>query len=255
MGKRAVTMATKSRCPFLSAISSIPRTVNGGSVSPSTAVAIQRSRRQAQTCWHDYMLQATSLDVGSTTAIPREPPTVRFHACRAVCSRHRTRTHRPRRRRPWPWPSPKASPKPTTEPSPSRPEPPAGSASRCNYPLRHRILAHDDQGDCSTPRGEESRPVDQRVMQRECHRLLIRQVIRRRRRSRTSPALTSVTRWAELMAGQQCCADSMSLNAIAIPAAREPGPLVTRCRSRRVAKVDSIGLVVRRWIQCSPGKS
>jgi hypothetical protein len=42
----------------------------------------------------------------------------------------------------------------------------------------------------------------------------------------------------------------MSLNAIPIPAAREPGPLVTSCRSRTVAKVDSIGLVVRRWIQC-----
>jgi hypothetical protein len=33
---------------------------------------------------------------------------------------------------------------------------------------------------------------------------------------------------------------------MAMPAAREPGPLVTRCRSRTVAKVDSIGLVVRR---------
>jgi hypothetical protein len=32
----------------------------------------------------------------------------------------------------------------------------------------------------------------------------------------------------------------MSLNAIATPAAREPGPLVTRCRGRTVAKVDSI---------------
>jgi len=29
------------------------------------------------------------------------------------------------------------------------------------------------------------------------------------------------------------------LNAMAIPAARVPGPLVTRCRSRTVAKVDS----------------
>jgi thioredoxin reductase (NADPH) len=38
------------------------------------------------------------------------------------------------------------------------------------------------------------------------------------------------------------------LNAIATPAAREPGPLVTRWRSLTVAKVDSIGLVVRRWI-------
>ena len=32
----------------------------------------------------------------------------------------------------------------------------------------------------------------------------------------------------------------MSLNAIATPAAREPGPLVTRWRSLTVAKVDSI---------------
>jgi len=39
-------------------------------------------------------------------------------------------------------------------------------------------------------------------------------------------------------------AASMSLNAIAIPAAREPGPLVTRWCSRTVANVDSIGLVV-----------
>jgi hypothetical protein len=41
---------------------------------------------------------------------------------------------------------------------------------------------------------------------------------------------------------QRCWADSMSLNAVTMPAAREPGPLVTRCRSRTVAKVDSIGL-------------
>ena len=40
----------------------------------------------------------------------------------------------------------------------------------------------------------------------------------------------------------------MSLNAVATPAALEPGPLVTRCRSLTVAKVDSIGLVVLRWI-------
>ena len=32
----------------------------------------------------------------------------------------------------------------------------------------------------------------------------------------------------------------MSLNAIASPAAREPGPLVTFVRCRTVAKVDSI---------------
>jgi len=37
------------------------------------------------------------------------------------------------------------------------------------------------------------------------------------------------------------------------PAALEPGPLVTRVRSLTVANVDSIGFVVRRWIQCSAG--
>jgi hypothetical protein len=31
--------------------------------------------------------------------------------------------------------------------------------------------------------------------------------------------------------------------------------LVTRWRSLTVAKVDSIGLVVRRWIQCSAGQA
>src|ERR1700680_1714354 len=69
----------------------------------------------------------------------------------------------------------------------------------------------------------------------------------------TAPARTSVTRWGALTARHRVCADSMSLNAIATPAAREPGPLVTRWRSLTVAKVDSIGLVVRRWIQRSAG--
>ena len=36
------------------------------------------------------------------------------------------------------WRSSRASPRHTTEPSPSPPGPPAGSASRCNYPPRHR---------------------------------------------------------------------------------------------------------------------
>jgi hypothetical protein len=48
-------------------------------------------------------------------------------------------------------------------------------------------------------------------------------------------------------------ADSMSLNAIAMPAAREPGPLVTFVRCRTAAKADSIGLVVRRCTQCPAG--
>ncbi len=47
----------------------------------------------------------------------------------------------------------------------------------------------------------------------------------------------------------------MSLKAIASPAARDPGPLVTLVRRRTVAKVDSIGFVVFKWSQCSAGKS
>jgi len=42
---------------------------------------------------------------------------------------------------------------------------------------------------------------------------------------------------------QRAWADSISLNAMARPAAREPGPLVTFVLCRTVAKVDSIGLV------------
>ena len=53
---------------------------------------------------------------------------------------------------------------------------------------------------------------------------------------------------------RQCdWADAMSLNAIASPAAREPGPLVTLVRCRTVANVDSIGLVVHRRTRCSAG--
>ncbi len=53
----------------------------------------------------------------------------------------------------------------------------------------------------------------------------------------------------------RCWADSTSLKAIATPAALEPGLLVTRCRSLTIAKVDSIGLVMRRCTQCSAEKS
>ena len=52
----------------------------------------------------------------------------------------------------------------------------------------------------------------------------------------TAPARTSATRWGALTARHRGCADSMSLNAIATPAAREPGPLVTRWRSQTVAR-------------------
>src|SRR5580704_2995114 len=59
----------------------------------------------------------------------------------------------------------------------------------------------------------------------------------------TAPARTSATRWGALTARHRVCADSMSLNAIATPAAREPGPLVTRWRSLTVAKggLDRVG--------------
>src|SRR6478609_2476901 len=75
-----------------------------------------------------------------------------------------------------------------------------------------------------------------------------------------APARTRATRWGALTARQRACADSMSLHACAIPAAREPGPLVTRCRSRTVAKVDSIAFRVGEHIaqrfpepQCAVG--
>ena len=56
------------------------------------------------------------------------------------------------------------------------------------------------------------------------------------------------------MTARQCaCADSMSLNTMASPAARDPAPLVTLVRSRTEANVDSIGFVVCGWIQCSAG--
>ena len=45
---------------------------------------------------------------------------------------------------------------------------------------------------------------------------------------KVAPARTSGTRCGALTARHRACADSMSLNAIAIPAARDPGPLVTR---------------------------
>jgi hypothetical protein len=52
---------------------------------------------------------------------------------------------------------------------------------------------------------------------------------------------TSTTRCGAFTARQQARPDSTSLNAMEMPAARKLGPLVTRCRSLTVAKVDSIG--------------
>ena len=49
--------------------------------------------------------------------------------------------------------------------------------------------------------------------------------------------------------------DGPNMNTIVNDASRLPHPFVLRCRNRTVAKVDSIGFVVRRCTQCSAGKS
>ncbi len=61
--------------------------------------------------------------------------------------------------------------------------------------------------------------------------------------SNVGPARTRATRCGAFTARHLACADSISLNAIAIPAALDPGPLVTRCRNRTVAKgrFDRVG--------------
>lgn len=56
-------------------------------------------------------------------------------------------------------------------------------------------------------------------------------------------------------ARHRCWADSTSLKTIAKAGDALPAPLATFVRSRTVAKADSMGFVVRRWIQCSAGKS
>src|SRR5664279_6243367 len=62
---------------------------------------------------------------------------------------------------------------------------------------------------------------------------------------KVAPARTRATRWGAFTARHRDCAASMSLNAIASPAAREPGPLVTllRCLTdstrRRLAKTEA----------------
>ena len=70
-----------------------------------------------------------------------------------------------------------------------------------------------------------------------------------------TPSLTRATGCEALTRRQRFCAMSSSLNAISSALVREPAPLVTRCRRRTVANVDSIAFVVRRCCQCSAGKS
>src|SRR4051795_9589748 len=58
-----------------------------------------------------------------------------------------------------------------------------------------------------------------------------------------APARTSATRCGPLTARQRSWAASMSLNAMASPAVREPGPRVSFVRCRTVANVLSMGFV------------
>jgi hypothetical protein len=69
--------------------------------------------------------------------------------------------------------------------------------------------------------------------------------------SNTAPARTRATRCGAFTARQRASAASISLNAIASPAAREPGPLVTLLLKRTVAKVDSIVILSRSSIRLS----
>ena len=73
--------------------------------------------------------------------------------------------------------------------------------------------------------------------------LLIRQVVRRTGRSRTSLLTRAGRPGGALTARHRAWADSMSLKAIPTPAARGPRPLVTPVRSRTLANDDAIGLV------------
>jgi hypothetical protein len=52
----------------------------------------------------------------------------------------------------------------------------------------------------------------------------------------TAPARISATRWGAFAARHRVCADSMSVNAIATPAVREPGLLVTRLAKPELAR-------------------
>jgi hypothetical protein len=61
-----------------------------------------------------------------------------------------------------------------------------------------------------------------------------------------TPAMTFESSAEPLSNRQPFEADSIRLNTIVIHAEREPPPFVLLVRSRTVANVDSIGLVVRR---------
>src|SRR3954447_19271201 len=65
-------------------------------------------------------------------------------------------------------------------------------------------------------------------------------------------ARTRATRWGAFTARQRSWAAVISLNAMARPAAFDPGPRVISVRCRTVAKVDSIGFVTGMKMSASP---
>jgi hypothetical protein len=67
-----------------------------------------------------------------------------------------------------------------------------------------------------------------------------------------APARTRATRWGALTARQRSWAAVISLNAMARPAAFDPGPRMILVRCRTVAKVDSIGFVTGMKMSASP---
>src|SRR6516165_2381403 len=70
-----------------------------------------------------------------------------------------------------------------------------------------------------------------------------------------TPAMTFGSSSEPFSNRQLFAAPSISLNTIVRQADLDPLPFVFAVRSRTVANVDSMGLVVRRWTQCSAGKS
>lgn len=89
--------------------------------------------------------------------------------------------------------------------------------------------------------------LNHRVVRHECHRSLIRRVVRRERRSRTSPALTSAMRWAESSVRQRGC----WLNAGAPPAqiADRAGHSVTVLLSTYAHYIDGQDEITNRQIE------
>jgi hypothetical protein len=73
--------------------------------------------------------------------------------------------------------------------------------------------------------------------------------------TKTMPSMSWPNFSMAVMRFQRFCASSANYNIIARALCLEKAPLTRLVRWRSVAKVDSIGLVVRMCNQCSAGKS